>query len=118
MTESTSSSGQAATPPPPKYRIENAVLHVSKDPKFNDPEFQRQCDLLLECPESLVTLELTRVAYLQSPEIACLFLFLKKAKDRGKAVDIRVSRTVLIVLKNMNLHRLAGLHAADAPVPD
>jgi ABC-type transporter Mla MlaB component len=103
--------------PLPQYFIVRGVLHVSKDPKFSDPEFQQHCDWLLESSQATVTIDLSQVAYLQSPEIACLCRVLMKAREKKKAVDLRISPKVMVVLKRMNLHKLAGLHVPDEPGP-
>ncbi|MBI5369122.1 MAG: hypothetical protein HZA54_18950 [Planctomycetes bacterium] len=102
-------------PRPPQYVIREGTLIVSKDPKFSDPEFQRHCDLLLNTPYNPIVIDLSKVAYIQSPEIACLILFIKKARAAKKAVELKISKTVFTVLKLMNLHHLAGLHKADEP---
>jgi len=103
----------APAPKPLAFTVSGGTITVLKDPKFDDKEFQRQCDLLLQTPHNPVVIDLAKVGYLQSPEIAFLFVFVKKAKQMGKTVELRVSRTVQLVLKRIQLDHLAGVHTPE-----
>ncbi|MBI3268588.1 MAG: hypothetical protein HYZ53_06170 [Planctomycetes bacterium] len=109
MVDSNPSAGAPATPTP-QYVLKDGNLAVLRDPRFSDAEFARHCKLLLQCPQEELLLDLSRVAYVQSPEIAAILAFLNEAEELGKTVELKVSKTVYTVLRRMSLDHIVGLH--------
>lgn len=85
------------------FEIAGAVLHVRKDPRYDDPEFRQACTDLIDAPGPELIIDMTKVKFVSSREISVLVTAVKRAKDAGKKLRIRASVAVYGIFRILKL---------------
>lgn len=98
----------------PAYEVQNGVLIVRKDPRYDDPEFKQGCVDLVACPQQELVIDLTRVKFVSSREISVLVTAVKRAKEAGKRLKIRASVAVHGIFRILKLDSFLNLERVEA----
>lgn len=94
------------------YTLTDGCLRAHRDPRFNDPQFQAACEGLMRSAGSVLTVDLSEVRYVSSPEIGLLVRLHKQAVQTGRTLKVRVSPSILTILRLMKIEDLLNVEAA------
>ncbi|MDQ7778422.1 MAG: STAS domain-containing protein [Planctomycetota bacterium] len=89
--------------------IADGVLYVVSDPRYDDPAFKEACLRIVEFPAEKLVVDLTAVKFISSREVGTLVGAAKRAREKGKALVLRVSIPVRGILKILRLDTFLNL---------
>ena len=97
------------------YFVRDGVLRINGALKYQDRELRLAVMLLLSGSHTSVCIDVSRVPSLCSPEIQFLGKMAASAKERGKRLRIRLSKSMRDMLRELELGGV--LEVEEAPEP-
>lgn len=94
------------------YTLTEGCLRAHRDPRFNDPEFQAACEGLMKSSSPTLMVDLSEARYVSSPEIGLLVRLHKQASQSGRTLRVRVSPSILTILRLMKIEDLLNIESA------
>jgi anti-anti-sigma regulatory factor len=96
------------------YIVKDGVLRLRGALKYNDRELRLACMMLIQGPHPVVTLDLTGVPSLCSPEIQFIAKMADSAKQRGKFMKVQLSSTARAIFRELELDGLVQVEEVEA----
>jgi len=106
------------------YIVKDGVLKLSGELKYQDRELRLACMMLIQGPQPVVCMDLSKVPSLCSPEIQFIAKMAESARQRGKNLKVRLSKTLRQMFTDLELGGLIQIEevegkpaSASSPVP-
>ncbi|NUN48433.1 MAG: hypothetical protein HUU15_06355 [Candidatus Brocadiae bacterium] len=96
------------------YIVKDGVLRLQGTLKYNDRELRLACMMLIQGPHPVVTMDLSGVPSLCSPEIQFIAKMADSARERGKVMKIRLSSTAHAIVRDLELGGIIQVEEVDA----
>lgn len=98
-------------------KIQNGVLKLKGELRYQDRDLRLACMMLISCPQHRICMDLSDVPTLCSPELQFITKMANLARDKGKFFQVKLSRTLRQLFKDLELEGLVEIVESDSKPP-